>query len=254
MADDGTVVGRVAEILEAVADAGGPLTLAELARGTGIPKPTARRIAASLIERGLLDRTPDGYVLGGRLLRYGLHALIRHPAMLAAQPYLQDLHQRSGGELAWFGILHDGELTLADAVFGRAHQIPLRTSAWPGTALLGPSVVLLASGRLQVAHHPDQADRILSAGWTRMTRYSVTDPRRMRDLLAEARDTGFAQEEEQTRLGWGCVAAVLRDPGGQMIGAIGVTGRTATIAARGLRGGLLRSSHALQGELAAPYP
>jgi hypothetical protein len=44
------------------------------------------------------------------------------------------------------------------------------------------------------------------------------------------------------------------DPGGRMTGAIGVTGRTTAIAARGLRGGLLRSSQALAGELAAPHP
>lgn len=250
MADDGTVVGRVTEILDVIADASGPLTLAELTRRIGMPKPTVRRIAASLIERGMLDRTPDGYVLGGRLLRYGLHALIRDPTMLAAQPYLQELHQRSAGELAWLGIMHDGELTLANAVFGRAHQMPLRTSSWPGTALLGPSVVLLASGRLQVANHPEQAERILASGWSRMTRYSEINPRRMRALIGDARDTGFAQEDEQTRLGWSCIAAVLRDPDGQMAGAIGVTGRSATVNGRGMRGGLLRMSNALQRELA----
>jgi DNA-binding IclR family transcriptional regulator len=252
MADDGTVVGRVAEILDAVADASAPLSLAGLTRVTGMPKPSVRRIAASLVDRGMLDRAPRGYVLGSRLLRYGLHAVIRDPVMLTSRPYVHDLHHRSGGEVAWLTVMQDGELTLVDALFGPNHRGPLRTSAWPGSALLGPSVVLLASGRLQVAHQPEHAEQILSAGWTRLTRYSVSEPRRMRDLLADARDSGFAEENEQTRLGWSCMAAVLRDPAGQMTGAVGVTGRSAGVTAvRGLRGELLRSAQALQGELAA---
>jgi DNA-binding IclR family transcriptional regulator len=246
MVDDKTVVGRVAVILDAVADAGAPLTLAGLTRRTGIPKPTVRRIAASLVARGMLDRTDEGYEPGECLLRYGLRAMTRHPLALAAQPWLQDLYQRSRGELAWFATARDGELTAAGAAFGKAHMETMRPARWPGTDLLGASVVLLAAGRLEVALQPERAERILSSGWARLTRYSVTDPRRMRDLLAEARDTGFAQEDEQSRLGWSCMAAVLRAPDGAVTGALGVTGRTSGIASRGLRSALLQSAHALQ--------
>ena len=122
---------------------------------------------------------------------------------------------------------------------------------WPGPDLLGPSVVLLAGGRLQVAHQPERAERILSSGCRPLTRFSVTDPRRLRVLLAQARDTGFAEEDEQAMLGWSCMAAVVRDQAGTMIGAIGVTGRSSGIAARGLRSGLLRSAGTLAGELRA---
>jgi len=111
--DDKTVVGRVAAILDAVAEASAPVPLAELTRLTGIPKPTVRRIAASLVARGILGRTEAGYVPGGKMLRYGLHAMSRHPVALAVQPYLQDLHQRSMGEMAWFATAEAGELTVA---------------------------------------------------------------------------------------------------------------------------------------------
>lgn len=249
MVDDKTVVGRATAILDVVAGARAPLMLAELTRRTGIPKPTVRRIAASLAERGLLDRTARGYVPGERLRRYGMLAASRSPATLIVQPYVQDLYQYVRGEVAWFASAGDGELTAVSTAFGKAHVETMRTSPWPPGDLLGPSVVLLASGRLEVAHQPERAERILASGWGRMTRYSVTDPRRMRNLLAAARDTRFAQEDEQCRLGWSCMASLLLAADGTMIGALGVTGRTAAITSRGLRGVLVRSADVLEGEL-----
>ena len=247
--DDKTVVGRVAAILDAVAEASAPVPLAELTRLTGIPKPTVRRIAASLVARGILGRTEAGYVPGGKMLRYGLHAMSRHPVALAVQPYLQDLHQRSMGEMAWFATAEAGELTVTGTVFRKEHLEAIRTSWWPSTSQLGNSVILVAAGRLEVAHQPERAERILAEGWPRLTRYSVTDPRRMRDLLADAKATGVAQEDEQTRLGWSCLAVILRDTAGELTGALGVTGRTPRILARGLRRSLLQSADELQAEL-----
>lgn len=250
--DDKTVVGRVAAILDAVAEASEPVALAELTRLTGIPKPTVRRIAASLVARGILGRTEAGYVPGGKMLRYGLHAMSRHPVALAVQPYLQDLHQRSMGEISWFAMAQDGELTVTGTAFGKEHLEAIRASWWPSTGLLGNSVILVAAGRLELAHQPERARRILAEGWPRLTRYSVTDPRRMRDLLADAKATGIAQEDEQTRLGWSCMAVILRDTAGELTGALGVTGRTPRIIARGLRRSLLQSAEELQAELHPP--
>lgn len=247
--DDKTVVGRVAAMLDAVAEASAPVALAELTRLTGIPKPTVRRIAANLVARGILGRTEAGYVPGGKMLRYGLHAISRHPVALAVQPYLQDLHQRSMGEIAWFATAQDSELTVTGTAFSKEHLTAIRTSWWPFSAQLGNSVILVAAGRLEIADQPERAERILAEGWPRLTRYSVTDPRRMRELLAEARATGVVQEDEQTRLGWSCMAVVLRDTAGELTGALGVTGRTGRIVARGLRRSLLQSAGELQAEL-----
>ncbi|MBB5915648.1 DNA-binding IclR family transcriptional regulator [Nocardia transvalensis] len=249
MVDDHTVIGRAVAILDAVTEAPGPLVLAELTRRTGIPKPTVRRIANDLVERDMLARTPDGYLAGRRLLHQGLQSVYQNTHVLTVQPYLQDLHRHSRGEMAWFAIMNRGELTVAGAAFGRAHAPAVRAARWPGSALLGPSIVLLASGRLQLAHQPERADAVLAGGWPPLTRYSVTDRRRMRDLLVKARDTGFAREDEQSTLGWSCLGAVLRDGSGAMIGAIGLTGRCGPIDTRGLESALRRSAQGLEREL-----
>src|SRR5690242_2602799 len=97
--DDGTVMGRALSVIDAVAEYGANVTLAELATATGIPKPTVFRIAASLVARNLLNRTARGYALGPELRRLGEKASLQ----IEFEPYtpvLEELHAAHGG-VAW---------------------------------------------------------------------------------------------------------------------------------------------------------
>jgi DNA-binding IclR family transcriptional regulator len=247
--DDHTVVGRAVAILDCVARAASPLPLAALTRQTGIPKPTVRRIANDLTERGMLDLTSDGYVAGSRLINHGLQSAHRRGASVIAQPYLQDLHRQTRGEVAWFAPVVDADLIVTTAAYGRSHVPVMRGLMSLHPSDLGTSMVVMAAGRLQAAHQPELADSILSTGWAPLTRYSVIDRHRMRDLLREARDTGLAHESEQTLLGWTCLAAAVRDSAGRLIGAMGVSGRGNNIEARGVRSALIRFTESLTAEL-----
>jgi DNA-binding IclR family transcriptional regulator len=247
--DDHTVVGRAVAILDCVASAAGPLPLAALTRRTGIPKPTVRRIANDLAERGMLDLTADGYLAGSRLINQGLQSAPHRGASVISQPYVQDLHLQTRGELAWFAPIDNGDLMMTATAFGRSHVAAMRGSIFGPLSKFGSSKVVLAVGRLQIAHQPDVADHVLSTGWAPLTRYSVTDRLRLRNLLHEAHDTGVAHEDEQTMLGWSCVAAAIRDSAGQLIGAIGVSGRCNNIDRRGVRPALMRFAQSLATEL-----
>jgi DNA-binding IclR family transcriptional regulator len=247
--DDHTVVGRAVAILDCVAGSAGPLPLAALTRRTGIPKATVRRIANDLTARGMLELTPDGYVAGSRLINQGLRSAHHRGTVLSAQPYLQDLHLQTRGEIAWFATMEDGDLSMTTAAFGRSHLPLMRGLMSESVSKRGTSMVILAAGRLLAAHEPELADRILATGWKPLTRYSVTDRPRMRDLLLDARDTGLARESEQTLLGWTCLAAALREPSGRLMGVIGVSGRGSNIDARGVRPTLTMFAESLAAEL-----
>lgn len=251
MPDDRTVIGRAVAIIEAVADSRDPVSLATLTRRTGIPKATVRRIANDLAQRGMLELTPQGYRAGTQLIYHGLRAAQQHGFVLTAQPYIQDLYLRTRGEIVWCASLYGGELTLNGSAFGRNYAAVMKRQNWPSLASFGASMVLTAAGRLQIAAHEDQAGQILATGWAPLTPYSVTDPRKLRALLDEARDTGFAHEREQTTVGWSCAASAVRDATGAFIGAIGVTGRSTILAQPSLHTSLLRSVESLQHELRA---
>ena len=65
-------VARALDILGAFSPAHPRLHLSELAEAVGLPRPTVRRIAVTMIERGFLRQDPDGaYLLGVRLHELG---------------------------------------------------------------------------------------------------------------------------------------------------------------------------------------
>jgi ribose transport system substrate-binding protein len=73
-------VHRAAAVLDAVARAGSPLALAQLARETGLPKSTALAVSQALVGEGLLLRGQDStYRLGPRLAQLAGAATQQRP-------------------------------------------------------------------------------------------------------------------------------------------------------------------------------
>ena len=65
-------VDRVLDILEALASAGGRLSIADLADAAGMPMPTAHRFLRGLVNRGYVRQLPDKhYSLGFRMIPLG---------------------------------------------------------------------------------------------------------------------------------------------------------------------------------------
>ncbi|MCT7659593.1 IclR family transcriptional regulator [Mycobacterium deserti] len=248
MADDHTVLGRAVAILDCVVEANGPLPLAVLTRRTGMPKPTVRRIANALAERGMLEQTPDGYMPGQRLIDHGVRSAHRQGFAVTVQPYLQDLHSRTRGQTAWVATMNQGQLTMTGAAFARPHLEGMR-KPWLTYSAIGPGMVLLASGRMQAAHDAELAEQVLASQFPPMTRYSVIDKSRLRALIEAARDSGYAQETEQAVLGNSCIAAAMRNSAGDLAGIIGVAGQCSAIEARGVGAALMRSALLLQHEI-----
>ncbi|WP_304119086.1 IclR family transcriptional regulator C-terminal domain-containing protein [Mycolicibacterium bacteremicum] len=120
---------------------------------------------------------------------------------------------------------------------------------FPSVSRMGPAMVLFAVGRIEAAENPEVAADVLRGGWGPFTRHSVTDRGRLRSLLDEARDTGFAHEAEQTVLGVSCMAATLRDDQGRLIGVLGVGGQRNAVESRGVRGALMQSAASLSREI-----
>lgn len=75
----------------------GPLSLAELVETTGIPRPTAHRLAVALEDHGLVRRDDEGrFTLGLRLVALGHAAGEAYPLAEAARPALRRLRDETG--------------------------------------------------------------------------------------------------------------------------------------------------------------
>src|SRR6478752_6587795 len=88
-------VTRALRSLEMIAEAG-ELGVTELGRRLGVHKATASRLAATLADRGLVERDPvtDKYRLGFGLIRLAGAAMAGLDIVSTARPILEDLADR----------------------------------------------------------------------------------------------------------------------------------------------------------------
>ena len=206
VSDDHTMVGRAFAVIEAVAAHGPPVSLAELAYITGIPKPTAHRIANNLVARELLRRVDRGYALGPALSRLGETAALQRDFERYI-PVLEDLHAAYGGVALLTAGSELDKVQPVAMVCDKGFAATAR-AAWPvpGTPAM---LANTAAGHLVLAHRPDLFERVARHGMTPLTANSLREVSELSATVDRVRRDGFAVESEQSTPGWSCAAAVL---------------------------------------------
>ncbi|MCR3754299.1 IclR family transcriptional regulator [Lentzea californiensis] len=231
--DDRTVTGRVVAVLDVVAASEGTVSLAELTRVTGIPKATVRRIAEDLCARRMLRRgAGGGYLLGPHMINLGMRATTQLGLRDAAIPYVQELFARTG-EIAWVGACSGMTFTMMDTAYGANRAAAVSRYGWPMDTSHS-ALVATAAGRLVLAEEPALTDRVRARPLSALTQHTVTSWPKLTAMFDAIRDSGMATEHEQSRLGFSCAAVGLRDRAGNLVGVLGVTGHTATLAVQRL--------------------
>jgi DNA-binding IclR family transcriptional regulator len=238
------VSSRLLDVLFAFRPGRSRLTLADLTRHTGMPHATVRRLALDLVHAGALDRGPDGtFTVGIRLWELGTLAPLTAPLRTVALPFLDDLHTalRQHVQLA---VLDGTEavlverLSTAEAVGVISHiggRLPLHSS--------GVGKVLLAHGSA------DLTDRVIKQGLTRYTGRTITDPTRLRRVLADCRDTGVARVREETTPGVDSVATRVLHADGEVVAALSVLVRTGSVDLRAVTPAVVASGLAISRRL-----
>jgi DNA-binding IclR family transcriptional regulator len=209
--DDHTVIGRSLAVLTVVVDADPfPTSLAALTQRTGLPKPTVRRLAQQLTSRGILDKEPAGYRLGGAVETFGRLVAARRRDHDRVRPALLDLFAAIGGGV-WIATCDTtGDLTLDDVLLGGGAAHGADRSWRPDGE--DPSILASALAPLALPSHPDRLARLMARAPARLTPYTPTGARWFDDSVARAEEEGYAVEHEQVRVGWSCLAVPL--PGG----------------------------------------
>ena len=148
MEGSGTV-DKAVRVLEALAEAGAPRALADLARDVVLPKPTLHRLLASLCRHDLVEQDGEGrYALGIGLVRLGLGALSVDPFVRVARGELERA-VRAFGETFFLVGARAGRLVVLDKVEGTGL---LRAAPSVGTEV---PVDVTATGRLFLGLDPD---------------------------------------------------------------------------------------------------
>jgi DNA-binding IclR family transcriptional regulator len=226
--DDRSVTARAFGVLEAFTSAAPALTLSEIARRAGLPLTTAHRLVAELRGAGALERDGDGtYRIGLRLWEIASLAPRGVPLREAALPFLEDLYEVTH-ENAQLGVREGHDVVYIERIAGRrAVGVLTRVGGRFPLHASGIGLVLLA-------HAPEALQRDVLAGpLQRFTDYTVTDPVRLKRILAQVRRDGVAISDRQVTDDAMSVAAPITGPGGEVIAALSVVAKAGeTVAVR----------------------
>jgi DNA-binding IclR family transcriptional regulator len=209
---------RSLALLDALANAGRPVSLKELAADLEIPQTTAFRLCQLLENRRYIAREAGGrrYTIGVKLLRLGLSVVRASGPTTARHQILSELV----GEI--------GETCNLTAVVGTNVVYLDRVEAqWPLRVILetGSRVPLhcTASGKLFLAAMASETrDKLLAfLPLAPFTDKTIVDKRILRREILRIRKRGFSTDDEEFLLGLACVAVPLLDRNGKTIAAIG---------------------------------
>lgn len=212
-------VDRALQVLETVAENQG-IGLSDLARLAGCNKTLAFRIASTLEARGYLlkDEADRTYSLGYKPLLLAEWMQHASPLVRVANPYLDELSARTRENVSL--LVREDTHTVCLAI--RQSPQPIRLYAELGRQ--GPLHVGGGPKLLLAYAPPDIQEAVLGAELPSFTPSTVTDPRRMRDILARIRDQGFNTSHGDMDPGAFSVAAPIRDHAGRVVASVSVAG------------------------------
>jgi DNA-binding IclR family transcriptional regulator len=240
-------VERAAQVLAAFTLETPWLTLAELARRTGLPKATVHRLAAALRTSGLLTQASDGrYGLGARLLELG--AIVREnlDALQLCRPAIDAVAAASSETVLLSIVDWPSRETLLVARRDSPHPLAvlspvgLRQPIPPG-GVLGKAVL---SGL-----PPDEVEEVVNElTLVPKTPKTPIERRLLLRHLALARQNGYASEQDEYIDGVSGVAVPVLFDGDRPLAALGVVGPTSRLSGRieSLGALLLRETEALR--------
>ncbi|WP_221031988.1 IclR family transcriptional regulator [Actomonas aquatica] len=199
------VLDRAFSILEVMARSGRPLSLAELAEESRLPKPTVHRILHSLRELGYLE---PGIARGSFILSERLSSLREHGRDAALRTKVNPAMERlrdAFDETVNLGLLEGVYVRYAHVV---ETDQALRWIVKPGARDLFYTTAL---GRAIVAHLPEerQARLVAKVCADMPARGRSAARKRLEAELEATRERGYALEEEETVEGVACMAISL---------------------------------------------
>lgn len=215
-------------IIEALGKPPSRHTLSEAAELAGLNRATARRILATLVS--LKYCAADGRYFSLRPLGLGLSYLNALPYWGYAQRALEDLRNEIGESCA-LAVLDERDIVYA-------LRLPARRilSANLGIGSRLPAH-LVSLGRVLLAALPPgaRADYLVNAELEPVTPRTVTDRRRLADILSRVAEQGYAWVDGELDPAICGIAAPLRDQAGRVVAAVSVNTISGTLTEAGAR-------------------
>lgn len=217
----------------------------EISQRLKIPKTTVFRLMTTMQKWGYVEKSKDHdkYRLGKKLIRLGQEVASTIDIKEIAMVHLEEL-SKATGESSNLGILYEEEvLTVANV---RGEDFYLISRLIP-TSPLNCS----AMGKLFLADWTEEALEAYFASGAPKSRtvHSIQDLDGYREMRAEIEKEGLSYDREEYEYGLTCIAAPIRNPAGEMVAAMSISGPTTRLKHKGeenLKKELLKASRKIE--------
>lgn len=217
-------------LLEALARAGEPSGVSELARQLQLTKSNVHRLLQTLNEHGYVQNVgaTGRYEVTLKLWELGVEVLDKLDVKRVAFEPMERLVALTG-ETVHLSILDHGEVVYIDKV-----DSPQPVRAYSKVGGRAPAHCV-ATGKALLAHASTAVVDEVAQKLRGFTASTITDMNELRAELRRVRDTGYAINRGEWREGVCGVAAPIRDGRGVVIAAIGISGPVDRLKARTIK-------------------
>jgi IclR family transcriptional regulator, KDG regulon repressor len=195
-------------------------SLAELSDQIDLHKSSIHRTLNTLVGAGFLEKDPvtGRYRLGLILLELAGNVLSRYDFREIANPYLENLAQKTG-EIIHLSILDGSDIVYLDKI-GISQPLTVSTNIGGRSPAYSS-----AMGKVLLADlEKDEVVNLLGKKpLKKMTHTTITEKNMLLSVLECVKADGYAIDDEEAFLGIRCVAAPLKNRGGRVIAAISAT-------------------------------
>lgn len=212
-----TTVVKAFILLETLAVSDRPLGVTELAEKLELGKSNVHRLLQTLIALKYATKADDGgYMASLRLWEFGSRVTSNIVMRDVARPYMRILSDLTN-ETVHLSQYQDGEVIYLDKIESKE---PVRAY----TELGGRSpAYCTATGKVIMAHLPDEAVSEVFDGASKMTRNTITDVKKFLKQSAESRQRRYAMNNGEWRIDVVGLASPIANSRGEVYAAIGIS-------------------------------
>ncbi len=212
-----TSLARGLAVVKAFSDQRRAMTIAQISHKTGIPRAAVRRCLYTLKQLGYADSEANNFFLKPKILTLGYSYLSSTPLTVSAQPCLNQL-SRTLNESCSLAVLEDNEvLYISRSQTSRVLSVALNAGSRLPAYCTSLGRVLLAG--LTEAALDQYLSKVKLVAYTDRT---VVNEARLREIIAETRQRGFALVEEELEIGLRSIAVPVRGASGATMAALNI--------------------------------
>jgi len=217
---DAKILAKGLSLLEELAQSAEGMTAVGLAESIGIHKTSVYRYLNTLLQAGYIQTNGDGrYHLGNKVLELGSQLLRRMPLRETAHPFLIKLSAETE-KTVHLCVLDEHDVIYIDKVESqRTLPILSRIGSRAPAYCTGVGKALLSG------LPTDQIVALLGeSSLTKRTPTTTTDPIQLLEEIKLTAERGYAIDNGDHEEGIKCFAAPIREYGGDVVGAVSLTG------------------------------